>query len=311
MSRKVAGVPTIGRPTDIEGVSVLDGRRAGPTLALMGFVHGNERAGAAIWETLGEVKRIERGSVRLMVGHPDAAFRHAPPVRQVDEDLNRAFFFDAEREGGRETVETRRVRDLRKALAGVDVLVDFHTTSSSTGPFCALFGTGEEISLFPSMRGLTVTAGWDRFVSGTAIQWVKAQGGKGFIVEAGQHDDPGSCEVISAVIRDVLADLGMVKDAREHGAAARGGRIFDLVQRVSVEGPGFEYHQRKPQNFEPVRDGEVIGKDRDGRLYRAPLDLGGGGVIVMPTAEDAFKDQVTLDAFFIGVAREKVAVQSS
>lgn len=290
-----------GQQTDVEGVTVLDGPGDGPVVAFMGLVHGNEPAGLAIWHTLSAIEKIRRGRIKLIVGHPEAAFRRSPPVRQVEEDLNRAFFFDAFPQSRRDTVETRRVQDLRRALAGVDVLVDFHTTSSVTEPFCALFGKAEETALFRSTRNLAATTGWDRFVSGSGVQWVKHQGGRGFIVEAGQHHDPESSKVVSTVIYDVLADLGMVDGSSATPANRGSAIIFDIIQRMSIEGNGLRY-RRKPRNFAPVLDGEIIAED-DRRVYRAPFGLGGAGVLVMPTSEEAFKDQLTLDGFFIGVGR--------
>src|SRR3989338_5788285 len=112
--------------SDIAGaLRVIDSGLPGPTLVILGGVHGNERCGVdAVGNIVDETDVLEpaTGKIILLFGNPDAIRAN---TRFVTHDLNRLFVSEA-LEADCSCTEHRRARELRAILDEADILLDIH-----------------------------------------------------------------------------------------------------------------------------------------------------------------------------------------
>lgn len=122
----------------LEYVWSFDSGVPGPHLAIQALTHGNEVCGAiAVDLLLRETVRPVRGKLSLCFANV-AAFRTWNPEepfksRFIDEDFNRVWEA-AVLDGGRDSAELRRARELRGFYDTVDYLLDIHSMSDACPP---------------------------------------------------------------------------------------------------------------------------------------------------------------------------------
>jgi len=288
----------------------LRGDAPGPTLIVIGGLHGNEPAGPAAMRSVADALESERvglrGDLLLLLGNVRAL---ESGVRFLDRDLNRGW--DAERlaalraAGGPKTSEDREQLELadtiEKAIAtsrGPVFLVDLHTTSAAGIPF-AMCRDAAAARRFAGALPLTLVLGLLDALAGTLAGYYGDRC-LAVAVEGGQNTDPTSERNHAAVIWLALAAAGVVDERllptlpvhRDVLARTRGDlpRVLHVHQRhaITVEdrfemAPGFANIQRIGAN-------ELLARDRAGEI-RAPES----GFVLMPLYQ-AMGD----DGFFLG-----------
>ncbi len=292
----------IGDATAIRGVRVLRSGRPGPILGFMGMLHGNEPAGIGLWRLAKEIGLPSRGELRLIVGHPDAMAAAPGGLRYIRHDLNRLFLDDDTlREDGidLEGLDYRRMVELKSALAGLDTLLDIHTTSRPSDPFVIGYTANPEARRISRALPVTLVDGLHQFIKGSASQWLLDRGRAAVTVEVGAHLDPAAPAHAYEVGKRVLAELDMLPAERTPKPAPSPvpGRRIVVQHHVATVGPDFRY-ARHFENFDPIEPGEIIGRDGD-RVYRAPMT--DNPVIFMPSAEETLRNDTNTDAFFFGI----------
>jgi predicted deacylase len=104
--------------SDVEQVWIGDSGEPGPTVAILGGIHGDETAGVHIIDSLQKTLAVDCGRVILALGNPLAVHRG---VRYVDQDLNRSFRpltdIEATVEPSRRSREVQRAQNLMPLLA--------------------------------------------------------------------------------------------------------------------------------------------------------------------------------------------------
>ena len=185
-----AFVPQIGASTQVTGVTVLRSGKPGPRVGLMGMLHGNELAGLALWDLAERVGQPARGEIHLIVGHPKAMTHSSGPVRYLERDVNRMFSSDMASSSNLVGPDRDRCLELMPILAGLDVLIDVHSTSSPSDPFALISGADPRGIRLGATLPISHIYGFERLVSGTAASWVVRHGGSAITIEVGQHDDP-------------------------------------------------------------------------------------------------------------------------
>jgi succinylglutamate desuccinylase len=292
----------LGEATGIRGVRVIRGDEPGPAVGLLGMLHGNEPAGRGLWEFAKELGRPSRGDIYLIVGHPDAVAAAPGGVRYIQDDLNRLFLDDAElAEKGVDLngPDYRRMLELKSVLAGLDVVLDIHTTSQPSDPF--VIGYTAQPEAFRLSRSLPYTQvdGLHQFIHGSATQWVLERDRAAITVEVGAHLSPEAPGRAFEIAGRILAELDMLPKGRFPEFAERlpAGRRVVVGHHVPKVSPDFEY-VRHFVNFDPLEPGEIIGQDGE-KTYRAPMI--DNPVIFMPAAEATLRDDTNTDAFFFGV----------
>jgi predicted deacylase len=289
-------------------IGCVRGAEPGPTLIVVGGIHGNEPAGVIAAErVLAKLAPSDvRGELALLAGNVGALRQHK---RYVAKDLNRQW-------GDARIAETRKKREhdaedreqleLLEAIEGAmarargDVFVlDLHTTSAAGIPF-VLFGDSLRQRAFGFEFPLPIVLGLEEQVDGVLSSGLTERGCVAVAIEGGQHDDPSSIDNLEACIWIGLASGGLIeKDARYERAyrlleARRGDlpRVMEVTERHAIApedafqmAPGFA-------NLDRAKRGQLLATDRRGEI-RAPRDV----LVILPLYQG-----LGSDGFFWGRA---------
>lgn len=306
-------------PRELE--RVLGERRAeapGPTLIVVGGVHGNEPAGLAAAERVLDAcdgaAPLVRGRFIALRGNLAALRVEAPEPwlrpRYIQRDLNRTFV-DSPAEDDPEIVEQRERAELVSAIesiageaSGPCVVVDLHTVSSDSPPFIAVedslaarrfalrFPLPKILGVEEELRGLLMDYATNRL------------GCVAMVVESGRHDDPRSVDVHEAAVRLALGVLGLCapgtpttrgqrpEDVLRGAASGRDRDVYDLRNRTPITSTDFEMHP-DAEAFMPVRSGRTLVAVERGAGLVAPRT----GLLFMPNRQPA--PRVGDDGFFV------------
>ena len=125
--------------TGIPYVHRFDSGHPGPHVLVNALTHGNEFCGmVAATHLLDREVRPQRGVLTVSFANVEAyeSFAHDDPFasRQLVHNMNRIWSPDW-LEGGEDSPELRRARELRPVLAAADHILDLHSTSQSVEPF--------------------------------------------------------------------------------------------------------------------------------------------------------------------------------
>lgn len=286
------------------------GDQSGPTLIVVGGIHGNEPAGVLALSSLSdEVAAMDgklKGRVYFLAGNTRAL---AIGKRFVDVDLNRswktktmrgddaeAFFKGSE---GLELAELDQVLDSILITAMDEVyVVDLHSTSSDGMPFATVGDTLRNRD-FAQKFPVPILLGIEEELEGTLLEYLNNTGTVTLGFEGGQHLSPQTVEnhralVWLALVNSAILDKRDVPDlvssqTRLLGKTAAGA-IYEIVHRHAVR-PDDEF-EMKPgfNNFDPIERGQRLATDRRGAVT-SPTS----GQILMPLYQ-----RLGEDGFFVG-----------
>ncbi|MCB9536646.1 MAG: succinylglutamate desuccinylase/aspartoacylase family protein [Myxococcales bacterium] len=295
MTERILGAYETGRP--------------GPTVVVVGAIHGNEPSGLlALERVLTQLRRAEvplRGRFLALVGNARA---HAAGERYLQRDLNRDWVPDAvdalrARDPALDGPEDHEQRALLAVLdpllaqaAGPMVFLDLHSMSSHGPPFAVLGDTLRNRTVALSLCIPTVL-GLDETIDGTLMSWLVEQGHVGVGVEAGQHDDPASIDVHTSIVWLALEAAGAVDEdccpwLPDHRRSLRGHAlelppVLEIRHRQrTFDGDGFVMRPGF-RNFDRVTKGQPLADDAEG-VIEATLD---GHVMLpryQPRGDDGF-----------------------
>jgi succinylglutamate desuccinylase len=242
-----------------------DAALPGPTVAIVGGTHGNERTGIEIVRSLrGEMPRVSRGSLILAFGNPKAIVlgeRSSTP----NDDLNRCFQKVA-LEGEGDSYEHQRARVLAAALRNADVILDIHATNKPSLPFVVF-------QPFPDERyhkivrhfGTTVVLTDPRFIFAgehvTLDEFAVGRGQVGICYETGLASDTSRVSEVRREVLAILDELRMIKwhSAKEGTPTTK--QIFALTQAILLTHERFDWVGGfGTENFEEVKKGQVFGR---------------------------------------------------
>jgi succinylglutamate desuccinylase len=290
-------------------ISSIRGSMAGPTLLILGGIHGNEPAGVIAAQRvvlpMQERKTALHGEIVLLRGNTRALERK---VRYIDADLNRQWTADNVRmseldnRGQSELLEQQElltaIREAISRARGDVYFVDLHTTSAQGQPF-ATVGDTLRNRHFALSFPVTIVLGLEEQIDGTLLEYINNLGAITMGFEAGQHDAITSVDHHEALIWNAVIATGNFR--REDFAkfvyywslldrAGEGQRVVEVRHRHPVV-PEDQF-QMEPgfRNFQPVPRGVVLAKDRRGEIKAQEK-----GLILLPLYQ-ALGD----DGFFLG-----------
>lgn len=274
----------------------------GPSLVVLGAVHGNEVCGAhAIVRAIDDLThgrlRLLRGRLTLVPVANPLAFAQA--TREGQRNLNRRFLPQPEPQD----YEDRITHQLAPLLAQHEVLLDLHSFHTPGDPF-AMVGprnnsgarepfarAAEEMALARALGAQQVVEGWlevyDRAAGlrgelpddegiGTN-EYMRSQGGYAVTIECGQHEDPEAIDVATRAIHGALAHLELAHVPAPPRFAGPAARLKDVVLRESpADRLAQDWH-----SFDAVQAGDVIAHRADGTPVAAPYD----GCVLFPHPE--------------------------
>jgi len=279
-------------------IASIRGTLPGPTLIILGGIHGNEPAGVLaanrVWLRMQKRRAVLRGEVVLLRGNTRALEQR---VRYIDADLNRQWTAEnvraAELERGTpevsELIEQREllmvIREAINRARGEIYFVDLHTTSADGQPF-ATVGDTLRNRRFAVTFPLTIVLGLEEQIDGTLLEYVNNRGAITMGVEAGQHKAMTSVDNHEAVIWIATAatgnfrreDLPELDQSRSVLKRASGGKKVVEVRHRHPIVPE-DHFKMEPgfKNFQAVRRGKVLARDRAGAIRASET-----GLILMP-----------------------------
>ena len=274
----------------------------GPSLVVLGAVHGNEVCGAhAIVRAIDDLThgrlRLLRGRLTLVPVANPLAFAQA--TREGQRNLNRRFLPQPDPQD----YEDRITHQLAPLLAQHEVLLDLHSFHTPGDPL-AMVGprnnsgarepfarAAEEMALARALGAQQVVEGWlevyDRAAGlrgelpddegiGTN-EYMRSQGGYAVTIECGQHEDPEAIDVATRAIHGALAHLELAHVPAPPRFAGPAARLKDVVLRESpADRLAQDWH-----SFDAVQAGDVIAHRADGTPVAAPYD----GCVLFPHPE--------------------------
>ena len=274
----------------------------GPSLVVLGAVHGNEVCGAhAIVRAIDDLThgrlRLLRGRLTLVPVANPLAFAQA--TREGQRNLNRRFLPQPDPQD----YEDRITHQLAPLLAQHEVLLDLHSFHTPGDPF-AMVGprnnsgarepfarAAEEMALARALGAQQVVEGWlevyDRAAGlrgelpddegiGTN-EYMRSQGGYAVTIECGQHEDPEAIDAATRAIHGALAHLELAHVPAPPRFAGPAARLKDVVLRESpADRLAQDWH-----SFDAVQAGDVIAHRADGTPVAAPYD----GCVLFPHPE--------------------------
>ena len=286
------------------------GKTDGPTLIVVGSLHGNEPGGAMALTNLSPKLSAMTGSLKgrvyFLSGNTRAIKKR---VRFIDADLNR--YWTSDNMSGRRAEENSIISEARElseldnildsilitAMDEVFVL-DLHSTSSEGIPFATVGDTLRNRS-FAQKFPVPILLGIEEQLDGTMLEYLSNAGAVTLGFEGGQHLSSQTVEnhealVWLALTNSNILNVAEIKDFENyHQLLARGkqdSRIFEVRYRHAITSNDDFEMKAGFDNFDPVKRGEVIGSDKKGSVT-----AGETGLLLMPLYQ-----KLGEDGFFIG-----------
>lgn len=292
-------------------VAAIRGKGPGPTLIVVGGIHGNEPAGAFAAERIAPHIQMKKsqicGEVVLLSGNIRAL---AQRVRYIDSDLNRHWSPQNISRVRSERSPRRKSEDLEllgllkqfesasERARGELYFLDLHTTSAHGVPFATVGDTlrNRKFALnFPT----TIVLGLEEQIEGTMLEYVNNLGAITMGFEAGQHEAQSSVDYHESVIWIALVAAGLMRrvDAPEFERACSllekaggGARIVEVRSRHAIA-PNDEFSMEPGfENFQSVQRGQLLAQDRFG-----PIKAAETGMVLLPLYQ-----RLGDDGFFLG-----------
>jgi succinylglutamate desuccinylase len=302
----------------------LGGEEPGPSLIALAGIHGNEAAGIAAAErVLGWLERHRpplAGDLLFLAGNLNALERKA---RFIDLDLNRqwtpekvaALAVDGKGpddpvERGEQRELLARLREAVRSARGPLYFLDLHTSSADGPPFLTVGDTLRN-RRFVRCLPLPLILGLEEQVDGALLELLNNQGLVTVGVEAGLHGSERSVDRLEAALWIALVAAGNLRaehapDLESYRRLLRdAGRgvppVIEVRHRHAIgNADGFRM-EHGYSNFQPVRKGELVARDRHGPI-RAPES----GLILLPLyqgqGDDGFFVSREVRRFWIGMS---------
>ena len=275
----------------------LRGEGAGPTLIIVGSIHGNEDAGTVAAQRVFAhlQKQALHGEVLALIGNMAAK---RLDVRYQVKDLNRQWTPELvnslpgrlpDLDDAEDAEQRALLHHIESAIGrarGKVFLIDLHTTSAAGFPF-VLFGNIPAQRAFASPLPITHLLGMEERVNGVLSKYMTTRGVTTCAVEGGQHRDPLSTDYLEAAIWVALTSSGVMPESVNprllHATAlldkARGAipRAIKVTRRYAIT-PDCQFRmERGFANIAFVKEGTLLAHDHTGEIL-APKD----GFVMLP-----------------------------
>jgi len=285
-----------------------EGEEEGPLFICTAGMHGNEPAGVLALKSVVHLLEREplinpgfkyRGCMLALLGNTRAYLNGKQ--RFIAKDLNRLWEPETVqriRQTLPEQLEAEEL-ELSELISVIDgeiaackpqriVLLDLHSTSATGGIFSIATEAPESVRIALELHAPVIT-GMMNGIKGTTLHYFTKNNfpcpAVGVAFEGGQHDDHLTVNRCIAAIINCMRSIGAVRpeDVENHHDelliqfSKDLPKIAGLIHVHSIkQDDKFKMHIGY-QNFQAVRKGEILGKDRHG-IIRSPAD----SLILMP-----------------------------
>ncbi len=289
-------------------IAGFEGKADGPTLIVIGGLHGNEASGVAALSNISiRLRNLSvglDGRVYFLAGNTRALSKG---VRFIERDLNRSWtatnLSSAGSDSFLKTSEGAELTELDELLDGILItardevyVLDLHSTSAEGAPF-ATVGDTLRNRRFAQQFPISIILGIEEQLEGTMLEYLNNAGTVTLGFEGGQHTSYATIANHEAIVWTALANTGILpryetsQKYRNHLIKSqKPGKIFEIRYRHAITeedefemNPGFD-------NFDPVFRGQVLAHDIRGEVRAVEK-----GLLFMPLYQ-----KLGEDGFFLG-----------
>lgn len=300
-------------------IGSVEGRRSGPTVVVLGGLHGNEPAGihaaVRVLTHLGEHRWALHGRVVVVSGNRPAL---AAARRHLDRDLNRRWtpsgLAVAAARSCVEDAEQLELAEIFERIAaeadGPVTFLDLHTTSGASPPFTVIADTLRSRAVALALP-LPIILGLEETIDGSLTGWLADRGHAAIAVEGGRHDDPAAVDQHAAVIWLVLIaaaalrprDVPDLSAQRGRLSAATGElpRVVEILHRHPIQPVDAFVMEPGVKSFARVARGTLLARDLRGEI-RAPIDARVLMPLYQAQGDDGFFLARDVHPFWLGVS---------
>jgi len=298
----------------------------GPTLLIIGGIHGNEPSGVVALERIAKFfetneLNISRGRILALRGNRRAL---SEKTRYIKRDLNRMWLWDFKLQCPiNPTIEDPddeydefcdlqyRIHQAIDDRTGPICFLDLHTTSAESPPFIMIGDTLRNRDLVDGIP-VPIVLGVEEELDGPLLSYINELGHLSVGFEAGKHDAPEAIDAHEALAWILLHRLGLVEEYAQmpidkslEVLTDLGAHLQDFYEVRLRHGitpehkflmlPGF-------RNFQKVKKKEVIAEDVNG-----PITMSENGRIFMPLYQkqgnDGYFQIKRIAPFWLSVSR--------
>lgn len=292
-------------------IGSVEGRKQGPTVIFIAGIHGNEPASVeAVSDVINILQTIENRLKGRVIGIRANIKALERGVRYIDEDMNRIWFPSIiekiRKKKETELVSSERI-ETKRLISTIEeyvfpsarknsptLFVDLHTFSADGWMFSMTSSVKKQVDLLSELY-VPMVFGIEETLKGTALNYYQQQGLMSFGLEGGQHTDELTTYNTAASLMLLLNAAGCISrehipDLKEYEDHLRDHTInlpqkTELVYQHIIE-PGDNFEMRPGyKNFQPVKKGEWLATDREGKIY-SECD----GFILMPLYQEQGDD---------------------
>ncbi len=275
--------------------------KPGPTLLVIGGIHGNEPSGVFALEQIAEHFKehnlsLDRGRLIAFRGNRRAL---SEKTRFIKRDLNRMWLWDFKHQCPIDPTTPEpddeydeycdlqfRIHQAIKERTGPICFLDLHTTSAESAPFIMIGDTLRNRDLVQGIP-VPIVFGVEEELDGPLLSYINELGHLSVGFEAGKHDAPEAIDAHAALTWVIAHRLGLINDETqtpidqsliklaELGAHLK--NFYEVRYRHGIDSSDDFSMRLGFKNFQVVRKKEVIADDKKG-----PIQMPENGRIFMP-----------------------------
>ncbi|MBI5247240.1 MAG: succinylglutamate desuccinylase/aspartoacylase family protein [Elusimicrobia bacterium] len=253
----------------------LTGPQSGPTVLILGGVHGEEKPGwMSVERLIASGPKLERGTALLTPRVNALAVSRG--LHHIDENLNRI----VRRHESPRTHEQKLANELIALIDSADVVLDMHGAPAPTVPFAFLDDEAAPNKAWAEALGCDwLITGWPALYEHagtmTSTEYAQSRGKRDLTIEVGCNTDESSAARGVEFGLRTLAHFGLIG----RRPAPKKPGILRMRRLILREEAG--RFVRPWANFHRVAKGELIARYDNGNEIRADED----SYIVMPFAD--------------------------
>jgi succinylglutamate desuccinylase len=233
---------------------IIESNQPGPTVVILGGVHGNETCGVEALKALQNIT-IDSGTLILIYGNPQAIEQN---VRYVEQNLNRMFCDDERLTSElKRSYEYQRSREILPYLHAADYSLDLHASfTPDSEPF--IICESNSLALVQYLPQDRVCYGFTRLEPGGTDGYMNELGKVGICIECGYLANPKSTQSAIRSAQLFLQALGMLP------------AVNLVINKKQFYVEAYELYYTKTdsfrltrsfQDFEVIKANEIIGFD--------------------------------------------------
>lgn len=275
---------------------IFDSGKTGPTLVIMGAVHGNEKCGTEAIMRFKE--KVDSDNIQLTAGrvivvpiaNPGA---YAANTRFLERNLNRSLYPKPAEQC--KAYEDHLDSQICAVLDQADYLLDIHSYSAGGPPFVFVGGNNRVEKDFAKALDIAdhFVWNWDNAFKDSGISIEESWGTTGYVrhknipgitLECGQHDNPDNTDIAyTGIIRALqylkLASPGKLLDHElNDGFSLRSETKKCFAKMVTVIKNDSIKLAREFKHFERIKAGETLAFRDNGESITASAD----GYAILP-----------------------------